>query len=107
MPGQTDQLSQSNIHQIWKIVVRTSKEDSAFFYFTLEANENICFYSTLDATLGQPHRDIAIGIPRSLRPEFDLMFTALCESMKVQILSEELSENVPWTIEVCKRSVAP
>ncbi|MBI2518804.1 MAG: hypothetical protein HYV97_00220 [Bdellovibrio sp.] len=96
MPGKTDQLSQTSSYQIWKIVVRTNKEDSAFFYFTLEANENLCFYSTLDATIGQTYRDIAIGVPISMRAEFDVMFTALCESMSVQILSEELSENVPW-----------
>ncbi len=97
MPGQTDQLSPTPTQAIWKIIVRTSKEDSAFFYFTLEANENLCFYSTLDASLGETYRDIAIGITANLRPEFDVMFKALCECMSVQLLSEELLENVPWT----------
>ncbi|MEK6625659.1 MAG: hypothetical protein AABY86_11860 [Bdellovibrionota bacterium] len=97
MPGQTDQLPHTpNQIQIWKMIVRTSKEDSAFFYFTLEANENLCFYSTLDSIEGQTYRDIAIGIPTSMRSEFDLMFKALCESMSIQLLSQELSENILW-----------
>jgi len=29
------------------LVIRTRKEDTSFIYFILEANDGICFYSTL------------------------------------------------------------
>ena len=48
----------------YQINIRVPKKESAFTYFTLEANEGICFYSTLQESLGRPYRDIEImGAP--------------------------------------------
>ncbi len=48
----------------YQITIRVPKSDSAFLYFTLEANEGVCFYSTLDHTPGTNFRDIEIcGAP--------------------------------------------
>ena len=44
----------------FKLVIRVPKAHSAFTYFQLEANENLCFYSTLDESLGKPYRDLML-----------------------------------------------
>lgn len=48
------------IKSSFKLIIRLPKAHSAFTYFQLEANENLCFYSTLDESLGQPYRDLKI-----------------------------------------------
>lgn len=48
------------IYSNFKIIIRVPKAHSAFTYFQLEANENLCFYSTLEESLGQPYRDLLL-----------------------------------------------
>lgn len=84
------------IFEVYRIVLRTTKEDSAFFYFTMESNDNLCFYSTLASSLGKNYRDIEIGVTRPLRPAFDKMLHALKMKMSIEILSEELLPNQIW-----------
>lgn len=52
-----------------ELTIRTSKENTSFIYFTLEANENLCFYSTLDYEKGAPLRDIQINCHPSTYPQ--------------------------------------
>lgn len=46
--------------ETFNFVIRVPKEESAFIYFQLEANEGLCFYSTLESSLGRPYRDIEL-----------------------------------------------
>ena len=57
-------------NQLFNYTIRVPKKDSAFLYFQLEANEGLCFYSTLESSLGQPYRDIEIKGHTSLETEF-------------------------------------
>jgi hypothetical protein len=45
---------------LFRFIVRTPKEHSSFLYFQMESNEGVCFYSTLEASLGTAFRDIEI-----------------------------------------------
>ncbi len=52
-----------NHHQSKKlrqIRVRVTKADSSFLYFTFESNEGLAFYSTLNESSDDQHRDVLI-----------------------------------------------
>lgn len=52
-------------------VIRVRKEDSAFIYCVLEANEGIASYSTLPHQVGEAHRDLELWIPDGFASEVD------------------------------------
>lgn len=66
--------------------LKTSKADSAFLYFVLESNEGLCFYSTLDESLGHQYRLIKINYT----PEFETQVTNLIDhcnkSIEIEVL---------------------
>lgn len=51
--------------------VRTRTEDSALLYFTLEAHEGICSYSTLPFGPGDAYRDVVLRIPPGFEAEVE------------------------------------
>lgn len=53
-------LTYSDDQVLKKIILRMPKSASSFFYFALESNENIAFYSTLPFEKHQQYRDIEI-----------------------------------------------
>ena len=59
--------------------IRVRKEDSAFVYFVLEANEGIAAYSTLEFKPGDPHRDLLILIPPDFEEDVDRVLKSLGE----------------------------
>lgn len=73
------------------LVIRVPKEEAAFTYFTFEANEGLCFYSTLDESLKTGHRDIDIKTHESLKTELFRMIQTLSEKFPIDIIknSEE------------------
>lgn len=80
----------SNSQELTQITVRMDKMDTSFFYFTLEANENICFYSTLDFEKGQKHRDIVVYITPELLQDFKNILNHLQKFRSIQVLSESI-----------------
>lgn len=76
-------------NQLIHTVIRVPKEESAFVYFTLEANEGLSFYSTLEESLGEGYRDIVIKSHESLEPEFDHLIEELKKEVPMQILVRE------------------
>ena len=76
--------------QLLHIVIRVPKEQSAFVYFTLEANENLCFYSTLPHVTGDSFRDIDIKTDISLKDELKITLDPLINSCKITILKDEV-----------------
>ncbi len=60
-----------NTQDIEVKVIRVSKEDSSFVYFTLESNEGIAFYSTLRESLNQLYRDIEINYSPSVKNQIN------------------------------------
>jgi hypothetical protein len=70
----------------FKYTIRVEKSDSAYVYFQLEANEGLCFYSTLDHTPGQTFRDILMEGSLSLYPEFKHLLNTLQKECDIQII---------------------
>lgn len=54
---------------MYQLIIELSKEDSSFLYFTLEANEGLCFYSTKDHQNGDPKRVVEIYTHTSMKED--------------------------------------
>jgi hypothetical protein len=75
--------------KLYRWEIRTSKNDSAFIYFTLESNEGLCFYSTLDQSLGTPYRDLEIYCPIEWRENVQNLLDHICTTTPFQVLAED------------------
>jgi hypothetical protein len=75
------------------MVIRVPKEQSAFTYFQLESNEGLCFYSTLESSLGEPFRDLELKGHSSLKAELDHLLERLSLEFPMEILSSDILEN--------------
>ena len=76
-------------NQLIHTIIRVPKEESAFVYFTLEANEGLSFYSTLEESLGEGYRDIVIKTHDSLETEFDHLMEELKKEVPIEVLVRE------------------
>lgn len=76
--------------QLFHYVIRLNKEDSAFFYFQLEANDGICFYSTLEHPHHAQYRDIEMRGDVALKKEMDQIINECSKKFKIEILVDEI-----------------
>ena len=72
--------------ETYRLIVRVPKEDSAFLYFSLEANEGLCFYSTLDSSLQKEYRDLEIAGSLTLKREVMHLIGQLRTLFKIDVL---------------------
>ncbi len=75
--------------ELFHWILRVPKDQAAFLYFQLEANEGLCFYSTLDKSLKEPFRDIEIFSPEELEPEMRHFIASIQQEVSPIILLEE------------------
>ena len=68
-----------------EITVR--KDEASFVYFIFDANDGLCFYSTLDDNKHLPTRTLGVWHHPSLSKEYDLMMDHL--RLSVSISSEK------------------
>ena len=61
--------------------IRVRKEESAYIYFILEAQEGIVAYSTLPHETGSPFRELELQIP----PDFVSEVEELLESLQTEL----------------------
>ncbi|HAR44385.1 MAG TPA: hypothetical protein DCS07_17440 [Bdellovibrionales bacterium] len=64
-------------------VIRVRKEDSAFVYFILEAQEGITAYSTLPSAPGDAYRDLELQIPPDFVAETEDLLKSLGEMVLI------------------------
>lgn len=76
--------------QLFHYIIRLNKEDSAFFYFQLEANDGICFYSTLEHPHHAQYRDIELRGDVALKKEMDQVLKECSKKFKIEILVDEI-----------------
>ncbi|MDC1174602.1 hypothetical protein OAT67_04385 [Bacteriovoracaceae bacterium] len=79
--------------QLNHLIIRVPKHESAFTYFQLESHEGLCFYSTLESSMGQGYRDLELFSPIELDPDFRLMIKKLQDSYPTEILKDEVVED--------------
>lgn len=80
-------VSYINDRFLWEYKLRMPKDYSSFFYFTLESNENIAFYSTLPFEKGQYFRDISVYVTPELNPTFQSILAHCQKTAEIEILS--------------------
>ncbi len=83
----TDQSNQAK--QLFHYVVRLNKEDSAFFYFQFEANEGLCFYSTLPFNPHDQFRDLDLKGDLRLKDQVDHVLMKMSEKFPIEYLVKE------------------
>ena len=71
-----------------QFILRMDKNDTSFFYFTMESNENVCFYSTLNFEKGQKFRDIIIHVTPELEEHFLGVLQHQKKKRSIEILDE-------------------
>ncbi|MAF79042.1 MAG: hypothetical protein CME63_02980 [Halobacteriovoraceae bacterium] len=74
-------------------IIKVPKDQAAFTYFQLEANEGLCFYSTLDSSLTLPYREIELFSPLSLHQEVKNFLDHLKNEVPFEILVHEELED--------------
>jgi hypothetical protein len=75
--------------QLFHYIIRLNKEDSAFFYFQLEANDGVCFYSTIDHPHHAQYRDIELRGDILLKKEMEHILNECAKKFKIEILLDE------------------
>ena len=73
----------------WKHPGRSFAMAPAFTYFQLEANEGLCFYSTIEESVGQGYRDLDLKGSLELRQEIEHLIQELQKEFPVEILLKE------------------
>ena len=76
--------------KLLQIIIEVDKKDSSFIYFTLEANEGLCFYSTLPHKEGDQTRKIDIHLTKAVKNEFLTVFNYLKSRLTINIIQDFL-----------------
>ena len=71
--------------------IRVNKDDAYFVYFTFEANEGLCYYSTVDESLKGAYRDIDVRCPIEAKDNLKALIARLQTEFRLDVLSEEIT----------------
>ena len=80
-------------NQLIHLIIRVPKAESAFTYFQFESNEGLCFYSTLESSMGQGYRDLDIKGHLSLKNEIFHVINTLKTKFNLEVLLEEIIDD--------------
>ncbi len=80
-------------NQVLHLIVRVPKEEAAFTYFQLEANEGLCFYSTLENSMKESYRDITVTAHIGFKEEVKHIINKLQQMFNLEVLKEEIKED--------------
>lgn len=70
--------------------IRVPKDDAYFVYFTFEANEGLCFYSTVDESMRGQYRDIDVKCPVELKETLVSLIERLALEMRLDVLESKI-----------------
>lgn len=70
--------------------IRIPKDDAYFIYFTFEASEGLCYYSTVDDSLKGTYRDIDVRCPVELKEPLKALIARLQTEIRLDVLTEEI-----------------
>ena len=78
----------SQTKELFYLRLRVAKDDAYFIYFTFEASEGLCFYSTSDDSLKGQFRDIEVRCPIEWKDELLNLIQRLKTEMRLDVLDE-------------------
>lgn len=70
--------------------LRVPKDEAYFVYFTFESNENLCYFSTVDESIGGQYRDIDVRCPVEARDPLKALIERLQGEIRLDVISEEI-----------------
>lgn len=76
--------------ELFYCVLRMPKDDAYFVYFTFEANEGLCFFSTLDESLKGQYRDIEVRCPIEWQEPLKELIKRLQAEIRLDVLEEKV-----------------
>lgn len=76
--------------ELFHTVIRVSKNNASFVYFTLESHEGLAFYSTLDDSLPRDYRDIDLKTPIEFEQDLKHLLKQLEQKFEIIVLSEAI-----------------
>lgn len=88
------ELNYSKTKLLHHLVVRVAKNNSVFVYFTLESNEGLCFYSTLDESLATLYRDIDLTVTPEFYENVKQILVSLQKLFPVEIMVDEVKSDL-------------
>jgi hypothetical protein len=74
--------------ELRRVVIRLQKAHSSFFYFIMESNDNIAFYSTLKESIDRDHRDVQVTVT----PEFSKSLDNIIKHFETRYPVEYISD---------------
>jgi len=80
--------------EIFQVIIRVLKNDSAFVYFNLESNDNLFFYSTLDEGLGTPYRNLEINTTIEFKENLEQLLKHFTQQIKLETLSQKIVKDI-------------
>ena len=71
-----------------RVVIRLQKAHSSFFYFIMESNDNIAFYSTLKESSDRDHRDVEVTVTPELSESLNNIIKHFETRYPVELISD-------------------
>jgi hypothetical protein len=84
------QSTYQSTKQLFYCVLRVPKDEAFFVYFTFEANEGLCYFSTLDESLKGAYRDIEVRCPVEWREQLNGLISRIQTEIRLDILEEKI-----------------
>ena len=81
-------------NQLIQTTIRMQKDATSFFYFTMESNENISFYSTLPFEKGQIFRDIIVTSTPELQETFESILKHCSKTIEITLLEQKTIQDL-------------
>ena len=70
--------------------LRVPKDEAYFLYFTLEANEGMAYYSTLEDSLSGQYRDIDVRAPIEWKEPLLALISRLQSEIRLDVVEEKI-----------------
>ena len=75
--------------ELYYCILRMPKDHAYFVYFTLESNEGLCFFSTLDESLKGQYRDIEVRCSIEMSGQLKALISRLQTEFRLDVLEEK------------------
>ena len=72
------------------VIIRVATEHSSMFYFIMESNDNVAFYSTLPFAKNSLYRDITIYCTPELSHTMDQIIEHFQKKYSVEIIQDQI-----------------
>lgn len=76
--------------ELYYLRLRVPKDEAYFVYFTFEANEGLCYYSTVDESLKGQYRDIDVKAAVEMKEPLQALLKRLQAEIRLDILEEKI-----------------